>query len=247
MPFPDFIIAGETKCGTTSMYDNLIQHPKIWPTLGNGDNIITDDGQQLSIKELRFFDRYYNRGWDWYKSCFPKCPEGHITGEATPMYLYRTQAIKRMAEIMPDCKIIVMLRDPVKRLISHYGHIYNLSESWRSLYPDFSIFWHTAHESDYYLVDKGIYWQTLERLYLNYKPSQVKVIISEELFTDPQPVYNDTLKFLGLEEHPLKPVHLRANKKVKHDTDVGLLSAVADFYKSHNWALEDILGRSLPW
>jgi len=244
MPLPDFIIAGETKCGTTSMYNNLIQHSKIYPSLGNGDIKLTDDGEQLSIKELRFFDRYYHLGWDWYKNRFPLCPEDCITGEATPMYLYRTQAIKRMSDIMPDCKIIVMFRDPVKRLISHYRHLYNISNNWRTLYPTFDIFWNTAHENDYYLIDKGLYWQTLKRLYQYYPSSQVKVIISEELFKIPQEIYRDTLEFLDLEYQKLEPNYSRKNK---NKTIITELSEIKDFYKVPNFLLGEMLGRELPW
>ena len=246
MPLPDFIIAGETKCGTTSMYNNLIQHTNIYPTLGNEDLKLTEDGDQLSLKELRFFDRFYGRGWDWYQNCFPVCPSGCITGEATPMYLYRTQAIERMSNVLLECKIIVMFRNPVDRLISHYNHIYNLSNQWRSLYPNFYKFWTTAHENDYYIIDKGIYWQTLERLYSYYPKSLVKVIISEELFSNPQVIYNDTLEFLGLEHQKLEPQHSRKNNS-KAEIEKGLLSEVNDFYSIHNSRIENMLERNLPW
>jgi hypothetical protein len=244
MPLPDFIIAGETKCGTTSMYNNLTQHSKIFPTVGNGSETITQDGDLLGVKEIRFFDRYYNFGWDWYQSRFPKVPDGCITGEATPMYLYRTQALKRMSSVIPNCKIIVMFRDPVRRLVSHYGHIFSLSNDWRRLYPTFDDFWDTAHESDYYMIDKGIYWQTLEKLYQYYQSQQVKIIISEELFTNPYEIYNETLDFLGLEHEDLTPHHSRKNRQ---QITVRSLSEVEDFYRPHTKILEAMLGRKLPW
>lgn len=245
MPLPDFIIAGETKCGTTSMYNNLIQHPDILPTLGNGDSTITDDGEVLGVKELRFFDRYYNLGLDWYKDCFPKCSAGQITGEATPMYLYRTQAIQRMSEVVPDCKIIVLLRNPVDRLVSHYNHLRNVSG--KLFYPSFKSFWTTAYESDYYLIDKGIYWQTIERLYGYYPREQVKVIISEELFSNPQEIWNETLDFLGVGPAPLKPKHSRKNTKTNQQIDTKLREEISEFYAPHNFVLCDLLEREISW
>ena len=75
---PDFIIIGETKCGTTSFYNYLIQHPKILETYGNGDDV----DPSYATKEVRYFDRYFSRGYEWYQSCFPETQEDEITGEA---------------------------------------------------------------------------------------------------------------------------------------------------------------------
>jgi len=248
MPLPNFLILGETKCGTTSMYNNLVQHPKILSTLGNGSKTITDDGDVLNIKELRFFDRHYAKGWDWYSRCFPQCPPGAITGEATPMYLYRTQALERITSVLTDCKFIVMLRNPVDRLISHYGHLYNLSADWRAKYPTVDDFWFAAREEDYYLIDKGIYWQTLERLYSYCPRTQVHIVIAEKLFSLPQQVFDDTLKFLEVSPMQLqKPKHSRANRKQKPKVSTSVLSEIRMFYQGHQVALDNIVEQRIPW
>ena len=66
MNLPDFLILGETKCGTTSLYNYLIEHPQIIDSKGN--HISYD--KEYDTKEIRYFDRYYYKGLDWYKSCF---------------------------------------------------------------------------------------------------------------------------------------------------------------------------------
>jgi hypothetical protein len=92
MQKPDFIIIGETKCGTTSLYNYLIQHPKIIESNGNGEGYESS----YATKEIRFLDRFFQRGWSWYFSCFPETKAGELTGEATPMYMYRTLAATRL-------------------------------------------------------------------------------------------------------------------------------------------------------
>ena len=112
---PDFIIIGAAKSGTTSLYDYLIQHPSVHSALW---------------KEIYFFDRYFPRGMDWYRSNFPYSFQKFIftkflkkkflTGEATPTYIHHPLAPKRISEILPTIKLILLLRNPIDRAYSHY-------------------------------------------------------------------------------------------------------------------------------
>jgi hypothetical protein len=105
---PDFLIVGAAKAGTTSLYNYLIQHPKI-------------DGAVR--KEVHYFDRDYDKTIDYYRSCFPSLsqPNDHITGEATPYYLFHPYAPERIHKTMPFTKIIILLRNPIDRAYSHYN------------------------------------------------------------------------------------------------------------------------------
>ncbi len=114
----DFILIGETKCGTTSLYNYLIQHPKAIDTPGNGEGYDKD----YATKELHFFDNFHDRGIDWYYSRFPQTKSDEITGEATSMYIYRALIARRVKEHLSDIKFIVLLRNPVDRLVSNYEH-----------------------------------------------------------------------------------------------------------------------------
>ena len=108
--FPDFIIIGVQKGGTTTLYDALIQHP---------------DVVSARTKEISFFDRYWKKGLDWYLANFPRLDpdSGLITGEATPDYLFSENVGQRIKGSAPGpVKFIVLLRNPVDRAISHYFH-----------------------------------------------------------------------------------------------------------------------------
>lgn len=103
MRFPDFIIIGAQKCGTTSLFHYLSQHPDI---------NLPDE------KEIHFFDKFYHRGINWYLEQFPA--DGMLTGEATPYYIYHPHVAERIAAHCPDVKLILMLRNPADRAYSNF-------------------------------------------------------------------------------------------------------------------------------
>src|SRR5205823_10005526 len=114
---PDFIIIGTMRGGTTSLYSYLTAHPYIGSAY---------------MKEVHFFDVYYSKGLPWYRAQFPSSVQKYyaervqkqsfITGEASPYYLFHPHAPKRIAKILPQVKLIVLLRNPVSRAYSHYYH-----------------------------------------------------------------------------------------------------------------------------
>ena len=105
---PDFVIIGAKKCGTTFLYNLLSEHPHI---------------ESAAQKELHYFDRFFDQGIEWYRRCFPppKWIDGRraITGEATP-YLSKPSAAERMAKVLPQARLLVLLRNPVDRAYSDY-------------------------------------------------------------------------------------------------------------------------------
>jgi hypothetical protein len=108
---PDFVIIGAQKGGTTFLYDLLGQHPHVLPAMR---------------KEIHYFDRYFDKGTDWYLSRFPtptwRDGRRSITGEATPYYLFHPHTARRMAQAFPQVRLIALLRDPVDRAHSSYRH-----------------------------------------------------------------------------------------------------------------------------
>jgi hypothetical protein len=111
---PSFLIIGAPRCGTTSMYGYLAMHPRV---------------QGGALKETGFFDVFYAGGPAAYWASFPlrtrRSEPGarrgdFVTFEATPTYLANPQVPQRVHEMLPDVKLIVMLRNPVERAFSHY-------------------------------------------------------------------------------------------------------------------------------
>lgn len=116
MPLPDFLIIGAQKAGTTWLRAMLRHHPDVY----------------MPDRELHFFnkDRTYNRGLDWYARQFRRADADQRIGEKTPNYLWTnvpakgsdTAPHRRIAEALPEVRLIALLRAPTDRALSAYNH-----------------------------------------------------------------------------------------------------------------------------
>jgi hypothetical protein len=107
---PDFIIVGAQKAGTTSLYHYLRRHRQI---------------RMSWVKEVHYFDNNFHKGDFWYRSHFPidtRSTNGYLVGEASPYYLAHPHAPARISKLLPSARLIVLLRNPRDRAISHYFH-----------------------------------------------------------------------------------------------------------------------------
>src|SRR5215470_4416040 len=115
---PTFLIIGAQRCGTTSLFKAIAEHPAVVPPTFH--------------KGVHYFDINYPRGIDWYQGHFPTRFAGRratagldvppATGESSPYYLHHPAAPARIAAALPDVKLIALLRDPVERAFSAYKH-----------------------------------------------------------------------------------------------------------------------------
>lgn len=105
---PTFIVVGAPRSGTTSLYQYCLQHPDIYMS---------------SIKEVNYFSsNNYNLTEEGYRQIFEPGRNYEAAGEVSPSYLRQENGPERIAALMPDCKIIIILRDPVARFLSDYKY-----------------------------------------------------------------------------------------------------------------------------
>lgn len=250
MKLPDFIIIGETKTGTTSLFNYLLEHPQIKNTLS--EELIIEEVKELSdsqlsnSKEIRFFDRYYHKGLEWYKSKFPDTSYKEITGEATPMYMFRTITAYRLKKDVPEVKLIVLLRNPVDRLYSNFQHYKKYISSWSEKYPSFEDYLNTCSDSDYYLIEKGLYVYTLQKWFKFFPRNQFIITSTEEMKESSQEVYSNILKFLGVDDFIIDDF------KVHRENDYAPMKKetrdlLEDYYSPFNRELEKLLGQKFNW
>ena len=116
---PCFFIIGAQKCATSSLYDFIAKHPAV---------------KIAEQKEIHYFDMFYKKGFAWYKSHFPVYSKNCISGEATPNLFWSVKSLKILKDTFPEIKIIVALRDPMERALSHYYHNVRNGREKRNLY-----------------------------------------------------------------------------------------------------------------
>jgi hypothetical protein len=106
---PDFLIIGAAKSGTSTLYNLLRFHPHV---------------RAAAHREIHYFDQNFEKGVEWYRVHFrPGTNRGGrrtITGESSPSYLAGKQVPQRVAEVVPEARLIALLRNPVDRAYSHY-------------------------------------------------------------------------------------------------------------------------------
>jgi hypothetical protein len=105
---PNYLIIGAQKAGTSSLFNYLSMHPQV---------------KNSYKKEVHYFDKNYDKPINWYKQYFPfkfGVNDKTMIGEATPNYLYHPFVAGRIKKTIPDVKMIVLLRNPVERVISQY-------------------------------------------------------------------------------------------------------------------------------
>lgn len=110
-PWPDFIIIGAQKAGTSSLYQHLSEQPAVAPA---------------RRKEVRYYDISYGNGPAWYRSHFPRHAPGQITGEASPYYVIHPLAPERVAADLPNVRLIALLRNPVERAYAGWANFTRL-------------------------------------------------------------------------------------------------------------------------
>jgi len=204
---PDFMVIGAQRAGTTSVYRYLAQHPDVAPVrLGKG---------------VHYFDTDPDKSFSWYRGHFPLDPAkvpGHRpthTGEGAPYYIFHPLALQRMHRVLPEVKLIAILRDPVERAHSHWVHesargFETLSfeaalhaeaerlagEEERMIRdPGYYSFEHQHHS----YIARGQYAPQVERMWSTYPAAQTLVLSARQLFEHPHETTSQVLEFLGLQ------------------------------------------------
>jgi len=243
------LIVGAMKAGTSSLYAYLEQHP----------NFIS-----AWEKEVHYFDHQFERSRYWYLSHFPcqrdmdkmrrnKC-ENIITGEASPNYLFFPEVPQRIAGTLPDVKIIILLRDPVKRAYSHYNHACRRGQEGlsfvRAIEEERPRLASAELGDDRYIwnsyVSRGLYARHTARYLEHFDREKLLVVKSEDLFENTQKTYERVLDFLGLSSYSLE----RAEPQNQASYDRCRIPAEDQLrkrFRPHNEKLYDLIGKRMDW
>jgi hypothetical protein len=257
---PDFLIIGAQKSGTSSLYRYLAQHPQV---------------RESVLKEVHYFDGGLEDGIDthalgerWYRAHFPRRSEmapGARTFEASPLYLLHPLAAERIAALMPQVKLVAILRNPTDRALSHYFHnVRNnaLRAFKEDLPPGAAMDAEAARLADvlargdykseayraYTYKARGRYLEQLQRYMDRFPAENLLVLSAEDLFADPAGLMGRLTDFLGLDRSrtglDFKAMNVGSNREA---VDEGVRAAIDAYFAPHNRALYAALGRDFGW
>ncbi len=246
---PSVVIAGAQKAGTTQLFAYLIKHPRLLPG---------------SSKEIDYFSRHADRSVEWYRSRFPLRSRvakvnGHVL-EASPSYMSTPAAIPRMHAVLPNARIIVVLRDPVSRAFSGYQHAKTryrdmrpfeqaveeeLRQSvWR---PEFGLALQRGAPKMRTHVARGYYALQIETILKFYPLHQVLVLDSADLFADTSATCQRVFQFVGVEPCEVKPEKVYNRGYYSEKITPHMAALLREHYRPYDELLAELVGRRFSW
>ncbi len=245
---PEFIIIGTQKGGTTSLFSYLQQHPNV---------------MMPWLKEPHFFNTHFDKGVEWYRRFFPLKSSRKIGGGVTPCYMYHPQVAERMAALLPDVKLIVMLRNPVDRAYS--GYIMGRDYGWDStetfeaalkqekdhkkleinILQENKNYYSEARDKLFYL-ERSKYYSQLSVWFRYFKREQFLFIKSENFFENPKKELTKIYDFLGIKH--IYPTDLRPRNARQYDAlSPEIRTELEVFFQEENEKLIELLGEEFNW
>ena len=222
MLLPNFFIVGAAKAGTTSLYAHLSGHPDVYMSPIKEPNFFSrkdmqpalfsreyrfDTGLDLSLYLSGSMDQHIHSAhvdrWEDYLLLFRNAKGKGAIGEASPSYLYCSSTADELSNIIPNARIIIILRNPIERAFSHY--LMNLRLS-KTLDSDFI----REVEADYESVGKGwgvsklylelgLYSEQVRRYQRRFLSDNIHTIIYDDYRSDPDKTIASVCRFLGID------------------------------------------------
>lgn len=268
--YPEFLIIGAQKAGTTTLFDTLNSYPDFCGAFDKEPGFFTNDV-------------FYNQGKEWYLKQFERCRRGTLKFEATPFYLYHPDAAKRIFAFNKQMKFIVILREPSARCYSAWNMYrqFNLSGAehifeqfvqhgnpsnkaaisdllFAAQYPSFKqaveddIERYRSRSTDIEpsFVRRGIYHEQIEN-YLQYFSLDNFLFLEQRELNQPVELIQKIADFLHVAIN-ISPVDNRISSNVGDYLDQSAeieetLLLLRDFYREHNEKLFSLIGIRYDW
>ena len=245
----DFIIMGVQKCATTALASSISKHPDIY----------IDSNKDPTKSEIHYFDIYWQKGIEWYKSKFNYNKK--IVGEKTPDLIYLPYTFPLIQMVNPCVKIILILRDPIIRAFSAWKMIKSTSSDndinkKKSFEEEIKVELESKDKNknktfftiynDY--LQRGLYYKQIKELLKWFPRNNILVLLTSDFENNPEIECNKIYNFLNLKEQKI----LTKNNKVfvsKNSTeiDIKLYKELIPYFKKDTEKLEKLLGIKTGW
>lgn len=207
---PSFLIIGAAKSGTTSLAAYLGQHPEVFIPRSKEPNYFALAGEPLALEGpapphvLRHAIYNWSRtGWEDYVALFDSVTDERAVGEASVRYLYFPRAPERISEVLPEVRLVTILREPVERLYSHYTmnrqillEPLDLRAAIEAEDGRVALGWGW----DWHYVRCGLYARQLRRYYERFDPAQIAVFLYDDFRRDPLGTYAAVCRHIGVRD-----------------------------------------------
>jgi hypothetical protein len=249
---PDFLVIGAMRAGSDSIFAYLIQHPQI---LGS------------YIKETHYFDWNYSKGVAWYRSNFPfvfEVKEDTLVGEATPDYLVYPYISRRIHALLPEAKLVAILRNPTYRAISHY--FFSKFFGWETLplmdallaeeerirpklekmLQDESYFsdetiWFSYKQRGLYIEQLRRYWEVFDR-------KQILIIDNAKLLNETRDTLKIIFEFLDIDPGiEIKDLSRKNVTNYPADIPLSVYQYLNEFFAPFNEQLFEEIDQDFGW
>ncbi len=204
-PLPNLVIAGAPRCGTTSLFSWFCAHPEVGRSVVKETFYLMDP--EATVKDRGRIER---SGLDGYREFFCDVPpEMPVILEATAGYLYQRTALETFANQLTDVKLVFVLRRPADRLLSTYHYFSNNWTDLDSTRIGFADFTELTKRRDASLAnndflrnafDHGVYVKHLRPWQARCGPERLRIVILEELRTDPTRVMQELARWVGIDD-----------------------------------------------
>lgn len=245
---PDFVIIGAQKAGTSSLFAALSAHPCVRPPIR---------------KEIHFFDTQFFKGLSWYQRHFPPPEAGTWTGEASPYYLPHPMAAERLAATFPQARLVVLLRNPIDRALSHYHHVRRTQLEHLDFATALSLEalrlegeeaklrrdprYLSLNHRRYGYLSRGLYARQLRQWLAHFPREQFCILLFEDLVRDPVATLHQVEDFIGLPRWAPAAFPAENTGGGYADMPAELRATLAEFFRVPNANLATLLGRDPGW
>ena len=245
----DFLILGSQKCGAEALFGYLENHLQII---------------KEGTKQIHFFELNFDRGVDWYSKQLMRSVAGDkvLLGERTPYYIYHPLVAERVYKCFPDVKLIVILRNPVKRAWLHYNlevaigcekldfekaiasEPDRLKGEIKKIRSDEG--YYSFNHQHYSYVSRGIYVAQIKN-WLDYFPREQLLILKYEDFqANPGKVFSRVVDFLDISAVAVREYEINSAEDYSNMPE-SIEQELTSYFKPYNQELSDFLKEDFTW
>lgn len=251
--FPNFLVIGAAKSGTSALYRYLQQHPEIYMSPIKEPHFFGYENQPPNTQGPNDFVNTAITDIDSYRALFSQVSTEKAIGEASPTYIHLPKAVERIHHYIPNAKLIAILRHPADRAFSAYMHVIRdqretvrnfrdaLQLEEERIAQDWGPIWH--------YTQVGYYYKHLKRYYDCFEAKQIRVYLYDDFKKDPLAMLRDIFQFLEIDTNFTPDLQINVNVSGIQKSKIlyQLIHTIFDKSNPIKFTARQLLPESMRW